>query len=478
MDDRPVWAQRLQQARQAKFATTWLAARALHRLDPQHLPDGRALHRYWTERWESGRIRPNRTYRELIQLLLKAPGLFGDPAFSEYPTPLPCEPAEAIPAQPAEPVQPVQHGEPVQADSATLSTTPFRPNSLMHGEFPSTGELGRVIIMAADDAARDAADLGAGHAERTLEQLHDDVLRVARGYALRPLPDVFLDARRIREFAVELAGRTRRSDQLADLNTVAGQACGLLSVAAFDMGYWDASARFADSSVSYGELAGHDSLRSWAMGMQGFMANWMGRPTDAANYLAAAMEIAPAGTATARLRAYQARSLALLGDREGVVEAARVAEIAREVDVRDEMHDEVGGEFTFAHPRQELSLGTSYVALGDGPRAEAHALRALDLYAALPPEQRPYYDENAARVDLASARIMRGDLAGARAALEPVFALPPVQRSAGITSRLDQVRALLAVDLFRNSREAAQLTTDITDFTADTTPRALPPGDL
>jgi hypothetical protein len=54
----------------------------------------------------------------------------------------------------------------------------------------------------------------------------------------------------------------------------------------------------------------------------------------------------------------------------------------------------------------------------------------------------------------------------------------PVQRVAGITSRLGQVRALLAVDLFRNSREAVQLTTDITDFTTDTTARALPPGDL
>ncbi|HEY9473359.1 MAG TPA: hypothetical protein VIS06_05830, partial [Mycobacteriales bacterium] len=331
---------------------------------------------------------------------------------------------------------------------------------------------------AADDAARDSADLGAGHAERTLEQLHADVLRVARGYALRPLPDVFLDARRIREFAVELAGRTRRSDQLTDLNTVAGQACGLLSVAAFDMGYWDASARFADSALSYGDLAGHTSLRAWSMGMQAFMANWQGHASDAAEVISNALEFAPSGTATARLHVFQARSRALLGDRDGVTEAVQAAEEARGAEAHDEMHNAISGEFDYNLARQEVGTGTAYLVIGDGTAAEQHAQRTLDLYASLPAERVSYFAQNAARVDLASARIMRGDLAGAQAALTTVFALPPVQRSAGITSRLGQVRALLAVDLFRNSREAVQLTTDITDFTTDTTARALPPGDL
>ena len=244
------------------------------------------------------------------------------------------------------------------------------------------------------------------------------------------------------------------------------------------MGYWDASARFADSAVSYADMAGHTSLRAWLLGVQGFLANWQGRPDDAVNYLGAALECAPPGTAIARLRAYQARSRALLGDRDGVTEAARAAEEAREVDSHDEIHDMIGDEFSYILARQVFNIGTAYINLGDGTTAEVQAQRALDLYAASPAEQRFYYDENAARVDLASARIMRGDLAGARAALEPVFALPPVQRSAGITSRLDQVRALLAVDLFRNSREAVQLTTDIADFTTDTTARALPPSDL
>lgn len=477
------------------FPTTWQAAKALQRLDPQSLPGMRQLHRYWSQRWEPGNTQPNRNYRELIEQLLNAHGLF-DGTYD--PTAAPGSTPEGN-GRPADSGAPgvtgqvgsrggfgsygsfggwlVHPGYPGASVPAAGPSTPGTPPRSVGGEYPGIG-LGRVIGMAADDAARDAAELGGGHAERTLEQLHGDVLRTARGYPHRPLPEVFTDARGIREFAVELADRTRRPDQLADLNTVAGQACGLLSMAAFDMGYWEPAARFADSAQSYASLAGHDSLRSWAMGAQAFIATWLGRPENAATHLDAALAIAPAGTAVVRLHVYQARSRALLGDREGTNQAARAAENAGAVESRDELHDVIGGEFSYNQARQVFNLGTAYISLGDGATAEQHAQRALDLYAALPAEQRFYYDENAARVDLASARIMRGDLAGARDALTPVFALPPVQRAAGITSRLDQVRALLAAEVFRNSRETAQLTADITDFTTDTTARALPQSDL
>lgn len=78
-DRRDGWAERLREARMRRFPTTWHAAKALSALDP-HLPHIRELHRYWANRWEPGKIRPNRTYRELIERLLDAPGLFdGEP---------------------------------------------------------------------------------------------------------------------------------------------------------------------------------------------------------------------------------------------------------------------------------------------------------------------------------------------------------------------------------------------------------------
>ena len=135
MDDRPVWAQRLRQARQARFSTTWLAARTLHQLDPQRLPSARALHRYWAERWETGRIRPNRSYRELIELLLKAPGLFGEPPFVTYP-PLPQHVVSAQAArfapddQPAEDIRPagdIQSADTVPPAQPAQAAQPIPP---------------------------------------------------------------------------------------------------------------------------------------------------------------------------------------------------------------------------------------------------------------------------------------------------------------------------------------------------------------
>lgn len=331
--------------------------------------------------------------------------------------------------------------------------------------------------MATDEAAEHVTDSDTGLSERTVEQLWDEVRRLARGYNLRPLTDVFADARQARNHAARLIGRTHRPSQLADLHAVAGGACGVLANATFDMGYWDAAARFADSAFGYGELAGHDSLRAWALGMQGFVAHWQGRPADALRKLGEALELAPAGTATVRLHSIAARTRGQLSDPDGVDRAVRAAEEARAVDSRDELHDGIGGELGYEPARLHVSAATGYVRLGNGPAAEEHAQRAVEMYESLPVADRAYYAEYGARVDLAAARVLRGDLASARHALLTVFALAPAQRVAGVLGRLDQVRQLLAADIYRDSREARQLADDITDFTTATPAQPLPADD-
>lgn len=332
--------------------------------------------------------------------------------------------------------------------------------------------------MAADEASEHVADSDTGLGERTLEQLQGEVLRLARGYNLRPLAEVFRDARQTRNHAARLTGRTHRPGQLADLHVLAGAACGVLANATFDMGYWDVAARFADSALGYGDLAGHDSLRAWALGMQAFVAHWQGRPEHAATKLGEAFEFAPAGTAAVRLHSIAARVRGQLSDPDGVARAVQAAEEARETDGQDELHDGIGGELGYEPARIQVSAATAHVRLGDGPTAEQHAQRALEMYESLPVADRAYYAEYGARVDLAAARVLRGDLPGARDALIPVFALAPAQRVAGVLGRLDQVHILLAAPIYRDSREARQLADDITDFTTTTPAHPLPEANL
>lgn len=451
------WADRLARARVRMFPTTWQAARALHRLDPQNLPDTKTLHRYWSERWETGMFRPNRTYRELIERLLDSPGLFQDP---------PTGPPPSTAMMTVRPVHPV--------------VSPVRiPRHTVVGTGHQTGfGWDREVTMAAEESAEHAANSGAQVSERTLEQLHDDVVGLARGYTRRPLPEVFRAARHTRDLAASLTTQTRRPSQLADLYVIAGQSCGLLSTAAFDMGYWDAATRLAEAALTYADTAGHSSLRAWALGMCAFMANWQGRPDDAVHHINTALAIAPPGTPTVRLRAFEARARALLADPDGVTRAIQAAEVASTADQHDDLHDGIGGELGYEPGRLDVSAGTAYIALRDAQAAERHARRALTLYSAMPPEQRAFYAENSARIDLATALVLRGDLAGARDTLVLVFALEPSHRTAGLTGRIGQVRTLLTAETFRNSRAARQLTTDIEFFTTDTAERALPESDL
>ncbi|HEY9475002.1 MAG TPA: hypothetical protein VIS06_14260, partial [Mycobacteriales bacterium] len=452
------WAFRLAKARLRRFPTMWQAARALHSLDPKNLPDAKTLHRYWSERWEPGAIRPNRTYRELIERLLDAPGLFRDSAVSDVNSSSAPELSDL----------PVQSGRP------DISPMPTCRHSLVENDLTTRPVRGEEVRMAADESAEHAMMSDAQIGESTLEQLRGDVLRIARGYSLRPLPDVFRAARQTRDIAMRLIDRTHRLAQLADLYVITGQSCGLLATAAFEMGYWDAAARFAGSAHTYGDLAGHKGLRAWALGLHAIIANWQGHPDEALNLLGDGLRQAPAGTATVRLRCIEARSRSLLADRDGTTSALHTAEQARTTDFRDDLHDEIGGEFGFGAARQAFCAGSAYIGLRDGAAAEEHAQRALTLYASAPAGERAYSAENGARIDLGTARLLRGDLDGAREALAPVLALPPVHRVVVLTGRLGQARTLLAGEAFTGSRVARQLDGEIHQFSADTAARALP----
>ena len=198
------WPERLREARMRRFRTTWQAAKALSALDPR-LPNLRQLHRYWAERWETGRIRPSRTYRELIEQLLDAPGLFTGEMTGEA-------------------VTPASDAPPTVADVATLasdagssgssghtaraggSNWAMRPHSVVGAGYHSRAELRREVSMAAEDAAENAATADTGIGERTLTQLQEDMVRQARDYPRRPLAEVFRNARQTRDLA---ARRTR-----------------------------------------------------------------------------------------------------------------------------------------------------------------------------------------------------------------------------------------------------------------------------
>jgi hypothetical protein len=120
-----------------------------------------------------------------------------------------------------------------------------------------------------------------------------------------------------------------------------------------------------------------------------------------------------------------------------------------------------------------LCAGSSFVAFGDGEQAEIEATAALALFGEVPEQSRWVAGELSARADLATARVLCGDLAGAEDALVPVFALDPERRTESLTLRLTSLGRMLGSARYRDAVEAGRIGDAIEDFTALRATRAI-----
>lgn len=288
--------------------------------------------------------------------------------------------------------------------------------------------------------------------------------------------DVFRRAKALRSEAEHQRGLTKVPVQQQDLLIVAGQACALLSTAAFDLGALDDSARLARSAALYGEMARFDPLRAYATGSLAICAYFTGRPSEAVRHARTALAYAGLGdTARRRLLSIEARAHGHLGDRERATRAL-IASTRQDSGERDALHDDVGGEFAFNEERLLMSNGTTALLVGDGAGAEVTAQRALDLVASRPPARQSVPVRGKAAADLAAAQLLRGDLDAAATTLETVWAIPAEQRVAGLLERTGGLRRALTAPAFRETRVAVTLGEQIEEFGRLSAPRQLGTG--
>ncbi len=232
-----------------------------------------------------------------------------------------------------------------------------------------------------------------------------------------------------------------------------------------------------DPETRDGKHIGHKGLCAWTRGMQALIAYWSGCPLDATRLAHEAQEYAPLGTALVRLRCIEARAWSHLGDASQTVRAITAAHVAREqASGVDDLHDAIGGEFTFDEARQGRCNGSAYVELGAAEPAITETRRAIELLGKMPPDRRSGKVEAEAYADLSAAYLLENEFDGAREALAPVLVLPPELRIEGLTQRLERVRSMVVRSPFRRSREARQLREQIEAFTDDAVSRMLPSG--
>ena len=334
-----------------------------------------------------------------------------------------------------------------------------------------------VVMAAADESAEQAAsDAGRRVPQASVEQLRSEVVRLASRYSSVPPLEFLAETRQVRDQAYRLSRRTSRPGQLADLQVAVGAACGLMAVASFDLAIWTAAIEQAHAAFVYAESADHRGLQAWAAGFQGLIAYWNGRPREAVEAISSGLDVAPEGTARARLHSISARAWAHLGAQDQARDALAAADHERDRigDAgAEELHDEIGGEFGWGPARQAMCSASALLLIGDADAAAIRAAEAIRLHGS---DKTGSLVDMTARVDLAHAELARGQLDAAQDALRPVWLLAPPHRRYSLVRRLEGVGGALAQPQYLNAREATELAGQISAFAAQSAPGMLPAG--
>ncbi|MDJ1136289.1 hypothetical protein [Streptomyces iconiensis] len=300
----------------------------------------------------------------------------------------------------------------------------------------------------------------------TLDQLDDDVVALAREYNRTSPSEVYRRAKELLNLAQAFLERTEVPRQKKRAYLAAGQSAALLSAISFDLGALPPAVSLARTAALYGKVIEHGPLQAYAHGALAFLAFWDGRPAEAVRLVRTAREFGGLGdTARIRLNVIEGRAFGHLRDQAAAEQAIGNA-LSLSTGTRDELHDDIGGEFGFPQDRVAMSNATTYLLLRDAEGAEEAAAATLDLLASRPEAQRPILISSQASVDLARARLLRGELAGAHEALEPVFSIPTEWRVAGTVERLAAVRTELCRSDFNGAAEANALGERIEEFTS------------
>ncbi len=368
-------------------------------------------------------------------------------------------------------------GQPTRPEPAGCLTVPTRTRSVEARPIRPFREdqLEAEFVMAASHESFDhAASTGQTNVgESQLEQLHEEVYRIATDYGVVPPSRSYQHMYMLREAIYTLLDGQQRPSQRADLILIAGQIVGLMGHASSDLGYYDAAVEQARAAFMYGEMIGHPGLCAFASGELGIAYNGAEQVHKALKHIRRGLRIAPSGKAVARLRSLEASYCATIGHVTAAKAALVAAGEALEHDQRaDELFDISRGPLGFNHARRAQVAANAYLRLGEYDAAISSARDTLAMYATgdVP---RLFGTEALARAAVATGHAGAGRLDGAQETLAEVLALPPEMRIAPVNRRLRELNRLLARRYGADPASRA-LSEQIEDFTHTPAGGALP----
>ncbi|MET7282362.1 hypothetical protein ABZS29_29305 [Kribbella sp. NPDC005582] len=330
------------------------------------------------------------------------------------------------------------------------------------------------VVMATKRASEFARRIETdGIRGEALELLRDDVAHIATTGEALPAAEAIGGLVELQEAifsAIERGGHRVRDAR--ELFVGAAMTTAMLSRVMQDLGRSHQALSLCRTVYVCADAAEHTPLQAWARNEMSLISYRTGSIRRALDFADSAVSITRSSRGSTRAWAWslKARAAAAVQGEAETREAIARARQARESMVPDDL-DDIGGLFDFSEVRQIYYTAGALVSLENASvEAESEALQAVSFFEGTPGS---YATEAGARSELALARVMLGEIAGAAEALRPVLELPPERRIAGILDSVARVQRALTAPHLRLSGEAVDLRNEIESFRQISAARAI-----
>ncbi|TDC91962.1 hypothetical protein [Actinomadura sp. 7K507] len=322
----------------------------------------------------------------------------------------------------------------------------------------------QAVAVCAEESQRYGARMDTPIGSYTIDELEAALHAVAGAYPYTPVLPTLMRAKELRLRAWTLREQCHRPMQIHDLHRIAGWLSVVMANASFDLGGMAAAQTHLRVSDLHAELVGDATLRAWSRSLHALIAYWDGRPHDAAEHAAYACSFTGAqGTTLLRAYGIRARALAQLGEISKADASLRKVEELRQ----DDQRDEFPGILTFPQAKSWFWTASAHIGLGMRERAaqaEDAALSALELYGVEADERRRSGEMSLTLLDLATARLLRGEHDGIEANLRPVFSAMQRRRIEIIVRRMLQLTAILEQPACRAIQPLREVREELHDY--------------
>ena len=260
-DDRPAWARRMYNERQARVWSQADAIRAMRAHSAKELPSTPSLLRQY-KRWEAGEVTPNDFYQPIIA------ETFGTVTHAMFP---------AAPKR--------------DADADVLAVTGMDTLELV--------------------SRLQRSDLD----QATLDGLRIMADRLCSEYPFMPADQLLVEGRSWLRRVVSFQGQRLTLNQHREILTLAGWIALLIACVEYDSGDRQAAETTRQAALSLGEEADHPEIKAWAHEIRAWIALTTGNYHGVVTAAHAGIEAAPHHPVAIQLSAQEAKAWARIGDR-------------------------------------------------------------------------------------------------------------------------------------------------------------------